>query len=109
MESLVKQWRKSRISPYVSPNLARAHHARKYATYLKRRAASIEKTNEEVRKIMLKETPEKDLSLVKQHIEMFISEQYRTIVAPLLYQAVQVERTADELLLSVSDPPAPAE
>jgi hypothetical protein len=109
MDSLVAQWRKTRSSPYISPNLARAHHARKYAGYLKTKAASIERDNKEVQAIMLQEADRKDLPLVRHHINMFMNEQYNTVILPLLYQAMQVERTVEELLLSVSDPPPPAE
>ena len=99
-ESIVKQWRQTAVDPYISPNLARSHHARKYAEFLKKKARDHESTNEQVKQRMLESTNEEDRELVEHHVDLYIEEQYRKVILPLMYQAMQVEQTAEELLMS---------
>ena len=107
--SLVQQWRDTQISPYVSPNLARAYHARKYAQFLKEKAQRLERTNQQVKERMLKDALDEDRALVEHHVDMYLEEQYNTVILPLVYQAMQVEQTVDELLLSADEDAAPSD
>jgi hypothetical protein len=101
-QSIVQQWRDTQSSPYISPNLARAHHARKYAQYLKARAEGLEQSHRQVRERILRETPPADRQLVEHHLALWMEEEYHGTIVPLLHQAMQVEQTVDELLLSAS-------
>ena len=103
VQTIVDQWRQTNISPYVSPNIARSYHARKYAQYLKNKAENLEKTNQEVKRRMLQDTNEEDRELVEHHVDLYLEEQYKTVILPLIYQAIQVERTIDELLMSATE------
>ena len=106
-DSLVAQWRQTRITPYVSPNLARAYHARKYAKYLKKKAERIERNHRRLKRRMLAATAEEDRELVEHHIDIELERVYNKVILPLVYQAVQVEQTAEELLMSSSGSPPP--
>ena len=107
-QSLVDQWRNTQVAPYVSPNLARAHHARKYAQYLKDQVEQAEQSQRQVRERILRDTPASERSLVEHHLALWEEEEYQSTILPLLHQAMQVEQTADELLMSETPPPPAA-
>ncbi len=104
-QRLVDQWRNTQITPYISPNLARAHHARKYAQYLKDRVTQAEQSQRQVRERILRDTPASERPLVEHHLALWEEEEYQRTILPLLHQAMQVEQTADQLLMS--ETPAP--
>lgn len=90
-------WKSRSSSSEISPHYARAYQARRYATYLKRRALLLEQqVRSEARRLVEGVSPE-DRALSQRMADMHVLEQYNRVILPLLLMATEVEQTAEEL------------
>ena len=92
-----KLWHGASSRSDISPHYARAYQARRYATYLKRRALVLEQqVRSEARRLVEGVAPE-DRDLSQRFADIHVLEQYNRVILPLLLMATEVEQTAEDL------------